>query len=99
MGTKEYTKVKVSGLHDLDLDVLDLETAIGFLPGGDYVHTFRRAGCTLMGAEWRRDDIISAMKAAPQIIITGDKAQSMQHGIAIVDEYGPLFIETIRWVH
>lgn len=74
-----------------------IEQAITALPEGKYVHTFRQAGFALLGCDWEREDLITALRAAPAIEVTGPTAQGMKHGLAIYDDVGPdpLFIETV----
>lgn len=77
-------------------ETVSLEVAVGMLcvKPGSVVHTFRQAGPYLIGADWDRDALIEAMRSAPAIDITGPAAQSLQHGLCIDHQGGPLFIET-----
>jgi len=79
---------------DDDKELITLEEAIKRLPAGDTVHTFRQGGLCLIGADHERDRLIEAMRTAPEIEVTGPAAQAMNHGLAIRDEHGWLFIET-----
>ena len=72
-----------------------LDEAIKRLPAGDTVHTYRQCGPCLIGADWERDLLIEAMRMAKAIEVTGPQAQAMNHGLAIFDKYGWLFIETV----
>lgn len=76
--------------------VITYEEAIALLPAGDKIHTFRQAGPMLLGADHDRGALLSAMLAAPEIQVTGAVAQSMNHGLAIQDDIGWLFIATIE---
>jgi hypothetical protein len=76
---------------------IPLDDALLLLPEGEYIHSFRNSPFALLGADWDRADLIAAMTAAPEIELTGPSAQSMDHGLAIKDEYGWLFIETKKW--
>ena len=72
---------------------LPFDEAVKLLPKGPTVHTFRQAGLMMLGADHERDTLLEAMKAAPEILITGPSAQAMKHGLAIRDDTGVLFIE------
>jgi hypothetical protein len=80
--------------------VIGFDDAVSALPDGDDVHTFMQGGANmLIGADWPRDEIIDALRGADRIDVTGEQAQSIRHGLAIVhprvsDAY--LFIETAR---
>ena len=75
-------------------DTLSFEDAVGALPEGDAIHTFRGGGPVLLGADWSRQSIIDALLAAPVIAKTGGMAQAMGHGIAIEQGGSALFIAT-----
>lgn len=70
------------------------EEAISVLPEGDRIHTFRNSQGMLFGADWKRDKLEAAIRKAGEARITVGMAKSTNHGIVIVDETGPLFIET-----
>lgn len=74
-------------------DTINFDEAVQMLPEGEYVHTFRNAGFMMLGADWPRDRLMAAMQES-QIFVSGDVAQSMNHGIAIKNDGGFLFIET-----
>lgn len=63
------------------------------LPEGDVVHTFRQAGSALIGADWPKKDILATMRKH-EISETGPHAQATNHGLAITDKSGYLFIAT-----
>ena len=63
------------------------------LPSGPVVHTFRQSGPMLLGADWPRADVLAVMKKH-EISETGPHAQAMNHGLAITDKSGYLFIGT-----
>lgn len=67
--------------------------AIKRLPAGDRIHTFRQSGPMMIGADWARADILKLFEKHV-IYETGPKAQGMNHGLAIIDDIGALFIET-----
>ena len=78
-----------------DATVISIEDAIARLPDGPNIHTFRNPSAGMMlYADWDREKLIAAMKAAPVIICTGPLASAVNHGIALHDNAGCLFIET-----
>lgn len=76
-----------------DKKTVTFDQAVKLLPEGDTIHTFRQADWMLLGADHSRKRLLEAMKAAPEIHVTGEQAQAMKHGLAIHDEHGWLFIE------
>ncbi|HNL98896.1 MAG TPA: hypothetical protein PKL61_17315 [Accumulibacter sp.] len=81
---------------DDDKELISFDDAVTRLPPGDNIHTFRQAGPMLLGADHGRTSLLAAMRAAPCIEVTGPQAQAMNHGLAIRDENGFLFIETAK---
>lgn len=74
------------------LSVMDAE---GLIAEGEEVHTFRGCRGMMIGADWDRKDLIREMKKWESTLqITGGGAKAIKHGIAFIDETGPLFIET-----
>jgi hypothetical protein len=72
---------------------LTYDEAVTFLPSGEKIHTFLGG----LGADWKRESILAALKAAPEIVATNELAQRMGHGMAILHENGHwLGIATIR---
>lgn len=65
-------------------------------PEGDHVHTFLDSAIALIGADWPREEIVEAFRAAPEIRITGEHAQSMKHGIAVEHRGQTVFVETAQ---
>ncbi len=74
-------------------DTVSFDEAVQMLPDGECVHTFRNSGFMMLGADWPRETLIAAMQES-QIFVSGDVAQSMNHGIAIKKDGSFLFIET-----
>jgi len=69
--------------------------ALHLIKEGEYVHTFRSVNNILLGADISRIRLMQILEAFPdKIEIAGEAARSMGHGIAIVDDIGPLFIAT-----
>ncbi|MGJ0510239.1 MAG: hypothetical protein ACR652_24605 [Methylocystis sp.] len=75
-------------------DGISFEVAVSLLPEGDYVHTF----LGFIGADWKREKVIDALLASPDIRPTGPMAQAMGHGLAIKhpDRDSVLFVATTR---
>lgn len=70
------------------------EQAIAMLDDDDgWIHTFRSAGMTLLGADIKRSEIIKKIKKY-QPELSGEMATNMHHGMVLIDEHGPLFIRT-----
>lgn len=77
-----------------DRKVLTLVEAEAMLPHGERVHTFRNSAVgLLLGTHWDKADILEAFKKYPPEL-SGPSATSMKHGIVLIDEAGPLFVET-----
>lgn len=75
------------------------DEAIGLLPEGEYIHTFRESGLALIGADWLREEIIELIIKSDCLELTGEGARSMGHGLAIYDHDAKmqsdiLFVET-----
>ena len=76
-----------------DRVILTTEQALDYLPEGDYIHTFRSGGMTLIGCDIKRKEIIKAIETH-EVELSGEMATGMKHGICLVDDHGPLFIAT-----
>jgi hypothetical protein len=73
---------------------VDLDDAISRLDLNDgRVHTFRDAGIALVGADWDLEDAVAAMRKYG-VEESGAEASRMKHGLVLIDEHGPLFLET-----
>jgi hypothetical protein len=57
------------------------------------VHTFRSSPGVLIGADWSKQKLLKAIKKFG-IAESGPSAVAMGHGLVLIDEHGPLFIET-----
>jgi hypothetical protein len=71
--------------------VIDPDYDAGNGPG-PCVHTFRDGGVALIGAHWYLDDLRAAMERYG-VEEAGEAAVSMGHGLVLIDDRGPLFIE------
>ena len=70
------------------------EKAIEMIADGDHIHTFRSSSPGIMlGADWDRKSLLEKMKNY-KIEPSGKMAAAMNHKIVLIDETGPLFIET-----
>ena len=75
---------------------LTADEAIRMLPDGDMIHTYRQGGgFVLIGADWERERLVEKI-ASGKPEFAGENATRSGHGLAIVDEHGPLYIETKR---
>lgn len=72
---------------------LSKEQAVAMLPDGDYIHTFAPAGGALLGADWTREELLSAFDKH-QVELAGEAATAMNHGMAMFDGFGWVFIQT-----
>lgn len=79
---------------DDEKEITSFVLAVAQLPDNDRVHTFRQVGGILLGADYGRPALILEMQQAKEIHVTGPAAQAMNHGLAIFDDHGWLFIET-----
>jgi len=75
-------------------NAISMESAIEFLPEGNIVHTYRQSGPMIIGCDHDKAGLIEDIQKAEEILITGEHAQNMRHGLVIHDDNGPLFIET-----
>lgn len=67
------------------------------LPKTKRIHTFRVVGPIRLGCDIDKKRLKKMMKKFKKTLeITGPNAQSMNHGLALIDETGALFIETIK---
>lgn len=73
---------------------LTTEEAIQMIPEGEFVHTFRQGSSgMLIGADWGRADLIAEIKKWG-CELAGDTARLLNHGLALRDDLGCLFIQT-----
>ena len=74
---------------------LSYDEAVAMLPDREKVHTFRQGGLGLLGADWPREKILAAIKEHLDTLNeTEGVSKRMGHGLVLVDDTGPLFIET-----
>lgn len=63
---------------------LTSEEAIELLPDGDEIHTFYNFPMGLVGADWKREDIIEKLtNQNNKIEVCGEYARAMNHGICV----------------
>lgn len=75
---------------------LTYDQAVERIPTREVLHTLRQGGPgMLFGADMDRQAILNKFQLYP-IELAGEIAQSLNHGIVITDETGPLFIETLE---
>lgn len=78
---------------DKDRVTLTFDEAVAMLPDGDTIHTFLSGGMALIGADWKREDILELLKIGkPEL--SGENATNLGHGIVAWLRSQPLFIET-----
>lgn len=76
------------------MSALTVEQALGLLPEGDDIHTFRGSFPCLIGADWSRDSIEKAIRESDVRLLAGPTAASMKHGLAINAGDRALFVAT-----
>lgn len=69
------------------------EQFIEKIPKSEFVHTFRSAAFGLIGADWKRTEVLDALDKH-EFGISGEQATRMKHGLWIKDTSGFVFIET-----
>lgn len=58
--------------------------------------TFRQGGPCLIGADWDKSTLLKTMRRYEGTLErTGPQASAMKHGLALTDNHGVLFIETL----
>ena len=78
-----------------DKQILTKREALKMLPFKREIHIFRNpSGGVLMGFDISRQEIIEKINKH-EVEATGEQAQAMGHGMALYDEYGWMFIETV----
>ena len=65
------------------------------LKPGEFVHTFVQAGPVLVGADWKRSELLE-MVEKNTAELSGDQASSMHHGVVIWNGKQPVFCETVQ---
>lgn len=79
---------------------LTVEQAIAMLPDvlpdedDPTVHTFRQCASALIGADWKRADIIKLIEESGSAQLGGEQCTRMGHGLVLEDDHGFLFVET-----
>jgi hypothetical protein len=72
------------------LEIIQYDQGDGLQP---HVHTFRVAGGMMLGAHWGAEDLRKAIEKHG-VELAGPEATAMRHGLVMVDETGPVFLET-----
>lgn len=74
------------------------EEAEQMIGDGERIHTFRNpAAGVMLGCDWDRADILDHVKKYGAEL-SGPSATAMKHGLVLMDDTGPLFIETVPTV-
>jgi hypothetical protein len=71
---------------------IPLEKAVSMLAKKSNIHTFRSSPGMLIGADWPKKKLISAMKKHG-VGPSGPSACAMGYCLVLIDDRGPLFIE------
>lgn len=74
-------------------EIVPLEDAMAMLSSAELIHTFRSAGGILIGASWERKELFDHMDKFG-VELSGPFASAMNHRLVVIDDLGPLFIET-----
>ena len=69
------------------------EKAISMISENELIHTFRGNGPAIVGCSHEREWIIELIKKHGAEL-SGPMASAMNHGVALKDDHGWLFIET-----
>lgn len=70
------------------------EQAIAMIGNRERIHTFRQPMAGMMlGADWGRAELLRAIEKHGAEL-SGPLATKMKHGLLLIDDHGPLFIET-----
>jgi hypothetical protein len=78
-------------------DTLTFEQAEKCLPDGDDIHTFSNPGAGMMiGFDWPRQELLKAMRESTAILVAGETAKGIGHGLVIEVDGRWLFIETAK---
>jgi hypothetical protein len=73
---------------------LALDVAISLLPPEQpRVHTIRATAGINLGADWERPELIKTMEKFG-VELAGPISRTYEHGMLLIDDHGPLFIET-----
>lgn len=74
---------------------INYDQALALLPDGETIHTvLNPIASVLIGADWSRESVLELLRTSPQIEMTGEMAQKINHGIAAVRGNDYVFIET-----
>lgn len=60
---------------------ITFDEAVSLLPNEEEIHTFYNTSFGLLGADWRRAEIIDKLQKSEIIELTGETARSMGHGM------------------
>lgn len=59
------------------------EQAISCMPDSEYIHVYINCDNTLVGADWKRQEVINVLCTADSIEIGGKLCRSMGHGLVV----------------
>lgn len=73
---------------------LTIEQALDCIVDGDLIHTYSNPGLIMLGCDVSRESIIDDLnRYADSISIGGQHCRAMNHGLIIITDLGPLFVE------
>lgn len=79
------------------MDKVTKEQALRLIGDGEAIHTFREAAFCIVGCDWKRKEMIEAFdKYEDTFQLAGENAKIFKHGLALEDESGYVFIETLE---
>jgi len=73
---------------------LTVDEALAMLPEGDHIHTFRGGVGMMIGADWDRADVVTAIRETQRRELSGAVASAMGHRLCIAAGGALLFIAT-----
>ena len=81
-------------------EFISYKKAIEMLPEKDRIHVIRQGrGAFEVGADRSKENVLELMKQFQDTLeLSGNRATSMNHGIALKDDISVLFIETKKEV-
>jgi hypothetical protein len=62
-------------------------------PDAKLIHTYRAVASCMLGADWGRSQILTAIDTAVEIELGGEHCRRMNHGLVVwTDSRSPLFV-------
>lgn len=73
---------------------LTYDAAVAMLPDGDEIHTIMGSLRFLVGADWSREAVLSAMRESPELCTAEPIMAEMGHGLAVYHGDHWVFVQT-----